>query len=532
MVGGSTKVPLVYNKVKEVFCSGIAGRPRARCDEPIIDEPDISVALGAAIRATTYGLNMYDGRKRILVNLRNPGGTDRSTYTVSGKVQVLDPSIDLNNANLHVTAREGGFREEKRLDDNGNFSFRNIPLQENTISNFVLTIVDSRGQEVAVFGRSVAQNQEYRSTGTGLTNPAVLSRPICLEVLDGGKSINQVLLEVGASLPADGHFTFYTTDQSGMLRMPLYEENMVIKTIEIPVDTSLPEGTPVEFYIQCDEKRYINAEGEVAGQRFAARVEPPPPPSPPTKQDYEQLLNHFKEALGYLSEGQKMKFRARKKKISADIEEAFQVSETPKLLQRMAELDGLIKEIEEGREQPLEPLKQYFDALVQECLRLAKIARQHLERFDCSEWKANIETQRQFGEEAYRAKDQLKYGECHAQLVSYYRYLFEELKKKGTIRVPTDEERAYQLVQDLRGWLEELEKTARGMKRDDLVKELKKQDGLLKALEPLCTSTPSKVLREGQAMQTELQKIYQEFESMLRPGQRDRLRGLVRTGTM
>src|SRR5262249_58454790 len=54
LVGGSSRVPLVRETVRAAFCNpGLA--EHVRQVEPLLHEPDLCVAYGAALRAATHG---------------------------------------------------------------------------------------------------------------------------------------------------------------------------------------------------------------------------------------------------------------------------------------------------------------------------------------------------------------------------------------------------------------------------------------------------------------------------------------------
>src|SRR5205807_7492438 len=54
LVGGSSRVPLVRETVRAAFCNG-ALPEHVKCLEPLLHEPDLCVAYGAALRAATHG---------------------------------------------------------------------------------------------------------------------------------------------------------------------------------------------------------------------------------------------------------------------------------------------------------------------------------------------------------------------------------------------------------------------------------------------------------------------------------------------
>src|SRR5262249_13311873 len=65
LVGGSSKIPLVRDTVRAAFCSPQRAE-HTRSAEPLLHEPDLCVAYGAALRAATYGTRyLFDCGLRI-----------------------------------------------------------------------------------------------------------------------------------------------------------------------------------------------------------------------------------------------------------------------------------------------------------------------------------------------------------------------------------------------------------------------------------------------------------------------------------
>src|SRR5690606_14595764 len=97
LVGGSTYIPLVVEKVRRAFCADDAGREeRAACERPIRDEPETAVALGAALRAAAAGMGVVDDAGRVRIWFSGAGATRRERTTIHGTVDPLAANVSLD----------------------------------------------------------------------------------------------------------------------------------------------------------------------------------------------------------------------------------------------------------------------------------------------------------------------------------------------------------------------------------------------------------------------------------------------------
>jgi molecular chaperone DnaK len=101
LVGGSSRVPLVRERVKAAFCN--ADLPEhVRHLDPLLHEPDLCVAYGAALRAATHGSRYVLGG--VELHLKSPVNTRETTYQAAGVVRDSSPSPASGEGDQQSTA--------------------------------------------------------------------------------------------------------------------------------------------------------------------------------------------------------------------------------------------------------------------------------------------------------------------------------------------------------------------------------------------------------------------------------------------
>lgn len=446
LVGGSTYVPLVQRVVKDSFCNNpnaVALAPeqietilnqigqeqreiahklimlneRARCTEPTFDEPDTCVAMGAAIRAASAGLRMYDDERTVRVHLRGQGATAKDEYSVRGQVESLAEGISLDGAQIEIGLEEAGFQQQQALTDEGRFYFKDVPLQNNAINAFSLTIYDSRGNPLAELGHTVVQSTEHRDIGATLST-AVLSKPILLEGVDQGQLRRGVLLPEGTSLPATVQFQFELMDPTGRVRFPLYQASREIKEVSVQVDPNLPKGTPIYFTIHCDEQVNLKIEGEIGEQHFDVLVGPPPLPKPPSQEELVALQAQFAKKAHGLPKEEAEPLKQMFEAIMSDIYEAMRAADDAKVISKTADLEGLIKSID-LRTPDLEPPWDVFQHMIADINQMMKIAMDTLADFEAQTAQDKLEKIVDKARQAQAANDQQEYTETFESLRAF-----------------------------------------------------------------------------------------------------------------
>src|SRR5205807_6346156 len=102
LVGGSGRVPLVRETVRAAFCNPDLPE-RVRSPEPLLHEPDLCVAYGAALRAASHGTRyLFQGSGvrgqgsaedgELELHVTSPANTRDPNYQLTGLVRTRSAS--------------------------------------------------------------------------------------------------------------------------------------------------------------------------------------------------------------------------------------------------------------------------------------------------------------------------------------------------------------------------------------------------------------------------------------------------------
>lgn len=424
LVGGSTRVPLVRRTIEERLCEGQTGAPA-----PLQDEPDTCVALGAAIAAANQtGLRLVDDSDASLT-VTTPLYTHRSSLRIVGRfegsaeqVEIAD-SVALLNAAHDV---EGVVRTQES-EDARVFEFDGIALPDQGRYPFVVEPVDRNGEPVASFPITAVRGaeRELRPTGSALSNPSVLAKSLFLEVVRDGKPRREELIERGSSLPARGEFRFFTADASGAVILRLYQNRFPIRTIHLTLPEGSSVGTPVDLDIEVDEAMAIVAQGEVAGQRFWAQIEPPPEREARDWAAIEDLLDEVDEVRRALWGLEARFFERQADPLVAGIRETARTD--PDKLQALAgRLEDLLAEYH-NRDAELTPGWGRFESIVDAVKRV--VYRGDSDRqlgLSTEEWQSKIQTMEAQAQQAYQDRDQERWTQAFNQAQAIWESLAQD----------------------------------------------------------------------------------------------------------
>src|SRR5262249_50555622 len=133
LVGGSSKVPLVRDTVRAAFCNPDLPE-HARSPQPLLHEPDLCVAFGAALRAATHGTRyLFSGvglpSEELVLHLTSPVNVQEAVYQLTGVVRGPVEVCDAGSVRIHAFA--SGLTDEAFLDDRGTFA-HDLELQPDT----------------------------------------------------------------------------------------------------------------------------------------------------------------------------------------------------------------------------------------------------------------------------------------------------------------------------------------------------------------------------------------------------------------
>lgn len=394
MVGGSTRIPAVQAAVRNAFCEG-----QTRATELRMDEPDTCVALGAALRASTLApLEIEDNG--ISVQISSSVYTSDDEIDVIGHLQSPARTAALINQAGDITAIV-------RLDDDQRFEFEGLALPDLGAYVYELDFSDDDGDSVGHVPLFLYRGdpRATRPTGSALSNPSVLAKDILLEVVRDHKSELQTLLARGTSLPAIGEFQFFTADRSGAVILRLFQSRFPIRAIHLTLPDGTPTGTPVHLKIQVDESMAIVAEGEVAGQRFWAQIEPPPPREVMAWEDIEILLAESEAVATQLWGRELNHFRATVEPLISSIRETVR-TDPDKMQALVSRLEGVL-DTYRNRETRLTPAWNRFEVLLNAVKRI--VFRGDGTRqlgLNTEEWQSKLAAIENSGRQAYNESDQ------------------------------------------------------------------------------------------------------------------------------
>jgi molecular chaperone DnaK len=534
LVGGSSRVPLVRETVRAAFCNPDLPE-HVRCPEPLLHEPDLCVAYGAALRAATYGTRylfpVFEGRGEdadkagLEVHLTSSPNTRDVDCQLMGVVR-LPAESDLDGYSLRTLALATGLTEEAFLDRRGTF-VQSLQLEPETDNALELTVCDASGRERARLTTTVRHQSSARSLGPGVLPTQLLTKPLQIEVLNRGwQRVKQVVAPVGATLPGTFRCTCRTRDQAGRVVVPIFEENRVVKQMVIDgLDPSLPVGSPVDVELAIDVKHTVTVRVLVrsteggAGRCEAATIEAAPPPRRPTRAEIDEVQRQIDELLPQFSGSFRTRIRGRATQVVQDLLEALRYEDEPKAIQRMAELRELLERLEAARGQALEPPWPRFTGLVRRCLDLAADVAKATDR-NPDELFEHVYAQERYAEQAYEEQNAGLYRECNENLEKYAGYLEQLLRDSLPRPVPQPtrppEEEARDDLERFRSYLAQVWKGVRQKGRSDLEPRLAEIARQAQGLAGRLKTDPHAVIREARRLGTEVAKV----EDLLSEGRR------------
>ncbi|MCW5836952.1 MAG: Hsp70 family protein [Labilithrix sp.] len=355
LVGGSTRVPLVIRRVTEAFCNPDGKRARGE-PEPLRDDVDTCVALGAAVHAAHVGGTILGDaglRVRVTTPLVAQGTKLRLGLTVE--------EAPKGATSIAIWHGEQALAEGPLGKESARFE---LPLDEAEETHATLALSTSVGAPVGELPLTLHRG-DLRPRPTALSRASVVAKDIALEVVRGGKRDRKVLLARGAGLPAQVTHLFFTADQSGAVVLRILQNRLPIKTLAVDVPRELPVGSPVEVVLRCDESMRLEAQATVGAQQIQAHIEPPPSPTGEAG-DVEALLERAEKAKRALWGGLGSEFAREADLLVVGIREVIH-TDPDKLAALCERLRHLVEEfhggVGEGLVPPMARMEDAFDTL-------------------------------------------------------------------------------------------------------------------------------------------------------------------------
>jgi molecular chaperone DnaK len=533
LVGGSSRVPLVRDTVRAAFCNPELPE-HVRHPEPLLSEPDLCVAYGAALRAATYGtrylfpdlkrphsflpdldlgLGLEEPALELEVHVTSPVNVADTAHTLVGCVRGPGAAEVRHGGSLRVQMTDGP-AGEAFLEPDGAFA-QELALRPDTPNVLGLTLCDNVGQELVSFPVCVRHAASGRSLGPGVLPTQLITKPLQIEVLNRARQrVKQVVAAIGATLPGTFACTCRTVDQSGRIVVPIFEENRVIKQMVIrDLDPWLPIGSPVDVELAIDVKHNIQVRVRVkeAGRCESAAIEAPPPPRRPTRAAIDEAQKKIDELLPNFSGGYRSRVRSKVAQLRQELNEALRYDDEPRAIQRMAELRDVLGELEARQGTELDPPWPHFQELVAEALNLAALAAEATggEREALS---AHVHEQERFAQQAHDERNAELYRACWENLQKYLFHLGGLLPDApGRGPRPVDKEARLQLER-FRGYLAAVWKRVRVKGKPKLDERLKAVAAQAQGLNARLKDDPAGALREVRRLMAEVYKVEQHLK--------------------
>ncbi len=348
MVGGSSRIPLIAHVLEHEF----------GC-KPRLDEPDLSVAIGAAIMARQLGT-----RTGILRLDHLSETTSLSAIQITGTLEPGEQVPEINGYTVVLIPGDDSLPQRITVGDKRGFVFPQVPLAADTANRFSLRIEDINGNEVLTHDFTIQRETSAHTPVSSLAGfeANILAKPISIMTVSG---LHTVAAE-RTSLPFECHVDAQTMDQKGEIRIPVYEDARQIGEIVVEsVPTDLPVGSSVEITLTLRRDFYIDGKARIPGAEAEGQVTIQIPPVAvkginELQEDYFKLNRQANESLAQADRGQAFGIAPRLKDALAACKKLLYEERDPNLAKAqelLAEVETLIRQL--GSWQPNPSLDQF-----------------------------------------------------------------------------------------------------------------------------------------------------------------------------
>lgn len=396
MVGGSSYIPRVQEQLQATFQL-----------PPELVDPETIVAVGAAIKAAASFGRRFQG-KGIALDLDYQAKTAKPKVSISGR---LSQRVQGWNA---VLVR-GEFESSQRVDGN-RLRFDEMPLSEGKTNEFTLALEDEDGEEQ--LSADVLITHTYDPTGLGIRTPdALIAKPINVRTVSG----LQQVIAAGVRLPTKVQQTFVTQDQSGAIRVPIYEDRVPIAEVHLSdVPKTLPVGSEVEVELIFNQDYSVHAHARVRATEHEAQAKfEIPPVRVQTKAKVQARLSeiaaHWERVAKAGGQGDEAAYQRLRHAIAEEL--AAPEPKMAKVAEDVSELESLLlpAEAQAAAQQLLQP------PLAEVERRLDEAEKQAQEKaaqgsFDLEQFRARVDEWRQKARGYWHARDTSGWREVVATL--------------------------------------------------------------------------------------------------------------------
>jgi molecular chaperone DnaK (HSP70) len=448
MVGGSSRIPLVTAKLEEAF-----GR------KPKLVNPDLCVALGAAILA--------GAKTRTIGRLRLdpiPETTDLEMLTITGSVLPVEGDTGLSEVKVRLEATDDSTNLQQSVRADGGFVFEGVILAPEAKTDFILTVTNSQGATLVEHKFTVEQSEKSMQGGLVETVTNILAKPIGLMLVDGPFEV----APVRTSLPFNTRLAARTMDNSGEIRIPILEDNILLGEIVMnDLPKTLEIGSAVEIALEVQENYQIIGRATIRSLDREIRVVIDIPV--PRRKSIDELRNEFVHLDGLAQDVKTTANRGalftKVGRLDKRIDSCREMLTTnpPELLKIqdcLNEIENLIREIGAGwRPQP--PRANFQQKAAAADARLATLLKERPELREDG-YDHQLEAIRKEADEAYGVQNSVAWGEANRKMEALSQNLARlqgEVGGQGASQLPPPDPAS--LVLDLSRSLTDLERVAK-----------------------------------------------------------------------
>jgi molecular chaperone DnaK (HSP70) len=424
MVGGSSRIPVLARRLEQEFAI-----------TPKLVEPDLCVAIGAAIAAKRLGKQIGPLRMAYL-----PEVTSLPAIQIAGSVQKSEETPEPGACSIILRAVDGEFSQRQPVSALGGFIIPQVPLTLAKTNEFDLTLVSAAEQVVLIHRIAIRRAAEGEvSASLAALDANVLAKSISIKTVTG---LHEVA-EAGTPLPVEKTIMASTMDQSGKVSVPVYEGNVQIGEVAVDgIPATLPLGSRVEIKVTIDNDFSIDCQAYLpAAQRTGeAKIHIPlvkVPGKEELRKQYEELKSQAEDALAKVDRGLAFEVGGEINNALRTCQSILYEEKDPALdraHEKLAEVETLLGKLRVWQPDPsieeYEDMRQEIEEVLLPSLYRAKPDAK------TGHWEAQLKAIVAKGEKAVQAKSDLEWADTNKQMERLRNRISEMLERAEKIANP------------------------------------------------------------------------------------------------
>ncbi len=407
LVGGSTRMPAVQN----TLANRLAPRLDLDAGDIIDAHPQTAVARGAALHAAAVAPLQFRHPRATVAITDLPGDGDD---LLIGRLQDLDDAdphtLRLTYADAPTTDAGDDTIAQHPLDRSSSpprFAVDDLPdeVGRTPQTSHLLAYLTSPDQDdLGPIDLWLPRRSDDAPPPPALTlsNPAVVSKNISIEVQDSDRPRRQIIIPQGTHLPTRSRTRLRVGDESEAVVLRLFQHHLPIKTIVLDRPTSSTPGDPIELVVDIDQAMHLKAFGQLGDREFSLTIERPKAPKTLDWDTIEGLIDLSADLDEHLWGAEAQRFRRRRQTLIAGLQAAL--TQDPDRLQVLAR--RLQRLVDEYRPRPgRTPGRHRLTALLDRIRRLVFARSQPPLNRSLDQWRQHLDDLRQQLDRAWSADD-------------------------------------------------------------------------------------------------------------------------------